>query len=71
MRFVEKLHVAVKRGNIKQVDGGLLVPKDVDVRNLLPNCKSASYNALRRSLQRAGYVFDQNTRLWMHSKKEC
>ena len=65
MRFIEKLNIAVQRGDIKVSGyGGIVIPRNTDMRLLLPNCKSSSYATIRRSMQRAGFIFDKQKQEW-------
>lgn len=67
MRFMEQLYVSVRRGTIECVNGGLRIPPTADMRVLFPCCRSGSYSAIRRSMQRAGFSYRSHDDTWVRS----
>ena len=67
MRFIEQLHIAVQRGAIEWVEGGIRIPASADMRVLFPNCRSGSYSTIRRSMQRAGFSYCSSDDTWVPS----
>jgi hypothetical protein len=64
---MERLHISVKRGSIQYVDGGFRIPANADMRVLFPCCRSGSYSAIRRSMQRAGFSYCSSDDTWVPS----
>ena len=67
MRFTTKLDIAIRRGRIAVIQGGLFVPSNQDMRCVLPLCRSPVYSTFKRAMWRNGYVM--RGELWY--LKEC
>jgi hypothetical protein len=64
MRFIERLYIAVKRGDIATHDGGIIIPRDKDMRSIFPNMNAATYTSVRRSMLRAGFYYCARLDAW-------
>lgn len=58
MKFSDKLHVAVQRGRVVLTEGGgIIIPRQADMRTLFPCMQSAAWRTVYRSMLREGYVY--------------
>ena len=69
MKFHDKLDVALQRGFIQAVGDLLFVPRNVDMRLIMPSYQSPKYTTFCRAMLRGGYVYKRSLGAWLRPRQ--